>query len=106
MKMYKTDANTYTKEDSGCPEATKFLGHQSFCLDCPFWDKKTYWDKTTRPSFCVYDPGNGRKHLRAEMRNKQIIKMRYEGKTLEELARIFRLSHFTIRKILGDYTKE
>lgn len=92
-KMYKTDANTYTKEDSGCPEATRFLGYPSKCLLCPFKE-------------CVYDPGNGRKHLRAEMRNKQVIKMRYEGKTIEELARIFRLSHFTIRRILGDFCKE
>lgn len=30
------DSDAYLGSDSGCGEATKYLGEQSICLECPF----------------------------------------------------------------------
>ena len=55
---YNTDAPTYVKEDSGCPEATKYLeGKQSCCFRCPF------------PK-CLYERGGKRRWLK-ELRDEE-----------------------------------
>jgi len=55
---YNTDAPTYVKEDSGCPEATEYLAYQSCCFQCPF------------PK-CLYEPGGKRRWLK-ELRDEEI----------------------------------
>ena len=39
-KAANPDAENYVYPDSGCSNATKFLGEQSLCFDCPFPDCK------------------------------------------------------------------
>jgi len=36
-----TDSYAYVLSDSGCLEATLFLGHSSLCLECPFPECKS-----------------------------------------------------------------
>jgi len=36
MTHYLSDNNSYSKPDSGCEWASRVLGKQSHCLDCPF----------------------------------------------------------------------
>jgi|TARA_Y100000310_G_C20537774_1_gene741728 DNA-binding NarL/FixJ family response regulator len=67
-----------TKEygDTGCPTATKFLGYQSKCLECPL------------PK-CVLDEPD--KHITAAKkrkleRTKEILQGRKEGKSVREIS--------------------
>ena len=66
-----TDDKSYSGADSGCPEATNFLGYTSSCLNCPF------------PS-CIYEGGSA--NYSREQRNAKIIQMDKEGKTVGQIA--------------------
>ena len=86
-KQRKTDAKSYAGIDSGCPEASEFLGGEaSSCFNCPF------------PK-CIYDkPRQGRKR---NTERDAVIKELSKGMSIKELAVMFNLSKRRIQGILG-----
>ncbi len=83
---FETDAKSYSGVDSGCLAATQHLNHQSECKTCPFPE-------------CLYDIGGNSSRLKTQ-RNKEVNKLFNEGKSMEELALMFKVSQRTIRRAL------
>ena len=92
-KKYSTDAPAYSYADSGCPEATDYLGEQSHCYECPF-------------PRCVYESG-GKRRLLTELRNMKLLRLWRQGKDSAELSDSFNLSLVQVNKIISEaYGKE
>lgn len=87
-KEYRSlrDAINYNKADSGCQQATNYLGYQSSCLLCPF------------PKCILDKPGVGFARAKKAIRNEEIIKLFKEGISIPDLARVFDVSKRTIQR--------
>ncbi len=72
ITKYETDKVGYTAPDSGCWMASRFLGRQSHCFECPFDD-------------CVYG-------LNVRERNRQIVNFLRMGRSPGAVAGMFNVS--------------
>lgn len=88
--MKTQDKESYSRADSGCPEATAYLGGvQSSCLNCPF-------------EKCIYETkGRPVSPLRLR-RNAEIMQMARQGAETKELAERFGVSRRTIERALKE----
>lgn len=78
--------------DTGCPEATKFLGYRSFCLECPL------------PKCVLDEPGRNitaAKKRKLE-RTKEILQGRKEGKSVREISVELGIARGTIYQRIRD----
>jgi hypothetical protein len=89
--MLETDKPNYVKPDSGCRQATKFLGRPSRCGECPFEE-------------CVFISRKGSRKRRSR-RNEQILGLFWGGAEVPELAERFRLSKSSIYGIIAGEIK-
>ena len=81
-----TDNENYNKSDSGCAEASEFLGGEaSSCFECPF--PKCIYEKSRK------DKGQPRN----TERDREIVS---SDKTIEELSIKYNLKEHTIRGII------
>jgi len=84
---YKTDAKNYASSDSGCQQATDYLGHQSSCLKCPFYK-------------CILDePGVGIAKAKKRTRKEEIIRRLKAGESIADLAIAFDVSIRTVQRV-------
>jgi hypothetical protein len=67
-------------QDDGCEFADS-------CLNCPFPD-------------CIYAQPGGRQQWLKSLRDKEVLKLHSQGKSVRELAEMFGLSSRTIQRIL------
>lgn len=79
----KTDNETYLGVDSGCPQATEYLGENSLCLRCPF--KRCVYEKRANPTTA---------------RNLVIITKIKAGENRYLVAQEFGLTYSSVNKIL------
>jgi len=86
--MRTQDAESYGKADSGCPEATAYLGCQSSCLDCPFEE-------------CIFEIKGGAVSLRKRKRDAEIMEIARQGVSTKELSERFGLSKRTIIRVIN-----
>lgn len=84
----RADSRSYGGTDSGCQEATNYLGRQSSCLRCPF--RKCKLD----------EPGFGIIRAEKKNRNEEIKKLFNEGKKTKELAVLFDVQQRTIQRVV------
>jgi len=85
---YKTDDVGYADSDSGCKQATAYLGHQSSCLHCPF--RK-----------CILDElGVGIARAKKRTRNEEIIQRLSKGESISDIAEAFGVSIRTIQRVM------
>lgn len=73
--------------DMGCPEATEYLGYQSYCKTCPF-------------PRCLDDEPNGRRQFLIAQRNEEIKRLFKQGKTTKELTELFKVGKRTIERMI------
>jgi len=86
---FKTDNESYSGFDSGCPTASEYLGYQSNCLEnCPFKPK------------CLFDLRKGRRSIVQRDRDTEIIKLSKEGVSQVKLAVRFSTSTRTIWRVV------
>jgi len=86
--QYRTDKEYYQDVDSGCQQATDYLGgKQSSCLKCPF--RK-----------CAYDDEGGLISAQKRNRDVGIRARRKAGAKIKDLAKYFGLSERTIERIV------
>lgn len=91
-QRYNTDAISHIEPDSGCAEATAFLGVQSSCFKCPF-------------SRCINEPG-GRKRWLKLLRDKELLELWGEGRSKKDLAEIFGISAKHVGRLTKDYFRD
>ena len=72
--------DNYKYTDEGCDVSPS-------CLNCKL-------------SFCKYDDKNNNKKYNMIQRNKEIILMRKQGQSIEEIASLYKLSTRTVRRVL------
>ena len=83
-----TDNESYSRFDSGCKDATEYLGHQSSCFTCPFRD-------------CRYGEGGvGLTKMLMNQRNEHILKKYTAGSSIRDLANEFGINIRTIQRVL------
>ena len=85
----KRDMITYSGADSGCKQATDYLGYQSSCLECPF-PECVLGKHTIKPA--------------KEARNNEIKERYYKGETIDGLAKSFGICKRTIERVLNKRT--
>lgn len=82
----ETDSKWYGGGDSGCEQASAYLGYPSRCDGgCPF-------------KSCVYD----RHKARARQRNREIRKQYRRGGAIADIAVIYRVTPRTVQRIVKD----
>ncbi len=89
-KKYRSlqDVVSYAGVDSGCQQATNYLGYQSSCLKCPFYK-------------CILDElGIGVARAKKRIRNEEIWQRFKEGQSTSDLAKAFDVSSRTIQRIV------
>ena len=79
----ETDAKAYSGSDSGCEQATKYLGYPSSCQSCPF--KRCTLDK---------------RRQRMKQRNTEIRKLYRRSIAIAEIAVIHRVSPRTVQRVV------
>lgn len=79
-KRYNIDDHIPYHQDKGCKFAPS-------CLSCPF-------------SKCIYDEVGGEKGWLERQRNKEIIRLFKEGKSIKELMVMFGVSERIVRRVL------
>ena len=77
----ETDSRLYGGSDSGCEQATKYLGYPSSCQSCPF--KRCTLDKRGQ---------------RMKQRNTEIRKLYRRGIAIADIAVIHRVSPKTVQR--------
>lgn len=83
-----TDAKNYSGADSGCEQATDYIGYQSSCLSCPF-------------EKCLLDEARvGISKFKKRTRNEEIIQRFKKGESIEDLALAFSICERTIQRLL------
>jgi hypothetical protein len=80
-----TDRETYTEPDSGCFEATKFLGRASKCSECPFEE-------------CVLVKPLAKQQR--EKRDAKILDLYWQGTDIAKLMKMFRLTQRGVMRIV------
>jgi len=80
---------SYSGPDSGCKAASDYLGSPSHCLSCPFRN-------------CIYDENSiSPAAIRKRQRDEEVIELFRGGKTVPEIAALFKVHERTIQRTLG-----
>ena len=83
--MYRTDVETYRGIDSGCRQASQYLGRQSSCEFCPF------------PLKCIIGM---RRNIETLLKDQGIYGKIKSGMSVAEVARLYRHSTNSIYKAI------
>ena len=86
---YITDDPGHRGIQSGCPQASDYMGEPSSCLACPF-------------SRCVFDKNKDGYSLKREQRDKEVLKLFLSGSEITSLAMRFHLKKKYIVRIVNN----
>jgi len=89
----ETDRKNYCGVDSGCKEASDFLGYPSSCKSCPF------------PKCIFDDPKLRKKYSDKTVRNKNIRRLYQKGAKVEDIATIYNLHTRTVQRVISKARK-
>ena len=78
----------FPSKDTGCKIATKFLGHQSRCLSCPYAE-------------CLEDTNQTPVRIDSKQKDEAIIERRKQGVKYSDLAIEFGITDRTIHRIIA-----
>ena len=78
-----TDSSFYGGTDSGCEQASKYLGYPSRCRSCPF-------------RRCILDMGRQRNR----QRNAEIRKLYKRGMAITDIAVVYQVTPRTVQRVV------